>query len=265
MESRECASTMFDIALNTDLLNIVKDKRVALIGPAPYLTGKGSGTYFDNYDVICRPNDIIPPENLRADYGNKTDIMFHNLGDHVLPILRKKIEEDKEHFKKLRMVCCLATKAKHSDTNFLSWPDNYVSDVVQNFDQINEYNIPFYWIGNRDYRKIYNEIGTEPNQGVLSIAVLMSYPIKELLVSGFTFYLHCKTYEDTYRDSYHTECNRIVQDFKKGRAFGFDAGHGSVSNRKQIDFFKKKCSKKITIDSHLKDLLDIDHNRVYQL
>ena len=80
---------MFDISLNKDLLNIVKDKRVALIGPAPYLTGKGSGNYFDNYDVVCRPNDIIPPENLRADYGNKTDVMFHNFGDRITNIKKK--------------------------------------------------------------------------------------------------------------------------------------------------------------------------------
>ncbi len=256
---------MFNISLNKDLLNIVKDKRVALIGPAPYLTGKSKGSDFDNYDVVCRPNDIIPSEKMRSDYGSKTDVMFHNCANHVLPILRKKIEEDREYFKKLKMVCCLSTKAKHSDTNFLSWPEDYVSDVVRNFDEINEYSKPFYWIGNRDYRKIYKAIGSEPNTGVAAIAVLMNYPVKELLVSGFSFYVHCKTYEDTYRDDYHTRCEKIVHDFKTGRSFGFSAGHGAFANASQVEFFKRHCSDKITIDSHLNQLLDLNHNKIHQL
>jgi hypothetical protein len=253
------------INLDKNLLSIIKDKRVALIGPSPYLIGNNLGDYFDSYDVICRPNDIIPSDKARADYGSKTDIMFHNFGDHVLPILEKKIEESEEHFKNLKMICCLAVKARHSDTNFLSWPEDYVSGVVDNFNKINTWNSSFYWIGNKDYRELYNKIGAEPNTGVAAIAILLQYPIKELFVSGFSFYMNCKTYEQTYRDEYHTRCLSLLTDFKKGRKFGFDAGHGAIANKKQIDFFKKNCNDNLIIDSYLNDLLNLNHSRVYQL
>ena len=67
---------MEKLNLNEDLYNIVKDKKVALIGPASYLQGKNLKKYFDDYDVVCRPNEIIPLREQRVDYGSKTNIMF---------------------------------------------------------------------------------------------------------------------------------------------------------------------------------------------
>ena len=57
----------------------------------------------------------------------------------------------------------------------------------------------------------------------------------------------------------------IEKDFKTGRSFGFDAGHGASANAGQIKFFKRICNDKITIDSHLNQLLDLNHSKVYQL
>ena len=71
---------MIDIQINDNLLRLVENKRVIILGPAPYLVGSGAAKEIDDYDVVCRVNDIIPPLSLRPDYGNRTDIMFHNFG-----------------------------------------------------------------------------------------------------------------------------------------------------------------------------------------
>ena len=38
------------------LSEFVKNKRVAVVGPAAYLEGKNFGKLIDDYDVVVRPN-----------------------------------------------------------------------------------------------------------------------------------------------------------------------------------------------------------------
>ena len=47
---------MYNISLNDNLLRLVEGKRVAVIGPAPYLIGKNNGATIDKYDIIIRIN-----------------------------------------------------------------------------------------------------------------------------------------------------------------------------------------------------------------
>ena len=140
------------IKLNQKLLEIVKDKNVAIVGPAPYLEGQNRGAEFDKYDVIVRPNEIVPPEHLRMDYGSRTDILFCNFGDIWMPGIKRKIERDDHdsHFKNIKLVVGSAVKSNHSQTNFLSWSNDHVSSIPSNFQSINKHNLPFYWIGVED-------------------------------------------------------------------------------------------------------------------
>ena len=195
---------MFNISLNENLLRLIKNKDVALIGPAPYLIDSSRGPEFDNADIIVRPNEIIPPKNLRKDYGSRTDILFCNFGTPWMPGIKRKIalDDHEEHFKNLKLVVGSAIKADHSEGDFLTWPDGYVSAVPSNFQSINKYNLPFYWIGVRDYKKIYNSVGVEFNTGIAAAAILLSYPIKSLKIAGFTFYKGGDSYEELYYEGH---------------------------------------------------------------
>ena len=219
---------MFDIQLNDDLLGLVQDKRVALVGPAPYLKGKGMGSLFDDYDIIVRPNNFHINKSLVKDYGSRTDIMFHNFGGAFMTGLKKSIKNNPEDFKKLKMMGCLALKNYGPDPH-LSWDDDYVSGVVENFHQINANNTPFYWIGVRDYKKIYNKLGEEPNTGILALTVLLSYPLKEIFVSGFTFF---KGKGNRYEDIYYEGCVPVEDRSQDGIARN---GHGEAANRRQFE------------------------------
>jgi hypothetical protein len=235
---------------------LVANKRVAVIGPAPYLKGAGRGKEFDNCDVIVRPNEIIPLSHLRNDYGNRTDILFCNFGTIWMPgIMRKMATDDHlEYFKKLKLVVASGIKAKHEDTDFLSWPDDYVNEITTNFNSINRFDIPFYWIGVKDYKTLYRQVGVEFNTGFGAILMLLHYPIKELVISGFTFYLGGNSYEELFNEGHMDSKDRI------GRTWSFSEGHGAYANTRQIQIFKdlyKRYPQIIKIDETMKKVLSL--------
>jgi hypothetical protein len=251
---------MLGLKLNDDLLKLVKNKRVVVVGPAPYLLGRNMGTVIDDYDIVIRINDIIPPMDIRKDYGTRTDILFHNLGTPWMPELRGKIRNNKDHFNNLKMTICPVIKSDHSETNFLSWADHYVSNVVRNFEQVNAPRMPFYWIGVRDYKNIYNEVKVQFNSGFGAIIMLLEYPLKELFITGFTLYQGGSKYEDQYYKDFMDEENI------KGKSFGPNAGHGGFAVKKQFEYFKILLQKhNFKIDSHLEKILNIRAKNVYNI
>jgi len=252
---------MIKLDINEDLLNLVKGKRVAIVGPAPYLKDHTAGTKIDDYDIICRINDIIPPEHLRCHYGKRTDIMFHNFGTITIPGLKRKIEKETEAFNKLKMIVCPVIKATHSDTDYLQWPDDHVSGVVANCEEINSNKIPFYWIGVPDYKKIHNDIRAEFNTGMGAITTLLSYPIKELYVTGFTFYMGGLTEDELYYEGHWDEAEAKA----KNGNFGIEFGHGFHANLAQIDYFTQLCKNNplvLRADKKIKHLLSYANTKI---
>lgn len=244
------------IEQDSKLLELVKGKSISLVAPAPYLIGKGRGKEFDNYDLIVRPNEIIPLPNLRKDYGHRTDILFCNFGTPWMPGIKRKIQlnDNVDHFKKMKMVIGSAIKADHSEVNYLQWPDNHISNVPKNFESINDFNLPFYWIGVKDYKKLYNIIGVEFNTGIAAIAMLLHYPIERLNLAGFTFYHGGNSYKELY-----CEGHMDSQD-TNGRSFGISAGHGRFAHMKQLAFFKDLYHNHrdiITIDDEMRRILSL--------
>lgn len=256
---------MVSIQKNQNLFDLVAGKRVAIVGPAPYLVDKELGSLLDDYDVICRPNDIIPPIDRRKDYASRTDIMFHGCGTPQLDVLKNKVSLALEHFKKLKLVVCPVILSEHSEMYFyLSWPDDYVSNVVRNFYELNKYDIPFYWIGVKDYKTLYGIVGQQPNVGVLAIIMLLCYPIEELFVSGYTFYLGGDKFEDQYYNKHYFD--KLYQPPEK--KYDVNGGHGYDANMTQIMFFKSLCEQqgnRIRVDSYLNDLLQLNHSNVVGL
>ena len=247
------------IDLNDKLLKLVRGKRVVLVGPASYLQGKKMGACFDNYDVVCRPNEIIPQPDMREDYGNRTDIYICNFGNYWMPGIERKIksEDREEFFKKLKLVVGTAIKAAHADTNYLQWPDDYVSQIPENFAKINKYNLPFYWIGVRDYKKLHQAIGVEFHTGMAAIALLLHYPIKELLITGFSFYQGGSQYKELYCPGHMDDIDTADRTF----------GHGEHAKSRQLKYFRELLTyyeKKIKIDSYMNELLGLNHSNLLE-
>jgi hypothetical protein len=57
----------------------LKNKRIIMVGPAPYLEGQKLGKEIDSYDVVVRINHgILLSKNNPEDYGSRTDVLYVN-------------------------------------------------------------------------------------------------------------------------------------------------------------------------------------------
>ena len=73
-------------------INLIKDKRVALIGPGEYVCKElddTHGKYIDSFDLVVKVNNMIklPDVNLEKYYGKRIDILISSLWTVVHPDL----------------------------------------------------------------------------------------------------------------------------------------------------------------------------------
>ncbi|MDA7794004.1 glycosyltransferase family 29 protein, partial [Glaciecola sp.] len=68
---------------DTQYNDLLKDKRVIIVGPSPSLVGSGKGKEIDDYDIVIRINKGFPiEEGMESDLGSRTDIHYHCLHTH---------------------------------------------------------------------------------------------------------------------------------------------------------------------------------------
>jgi len=237
------------------LLNLLEDKRVVIVGPSPHLMEKGIGKIIDSYDLVCRINEVHPT-NYEKDYGNRTDIIFHNCGTKFINMFGERLCTKAYISKYIKYVICPCVKAVGPD-DWQRWPSDFISPVVKNFNEINVFNLPFHWIGMQNYKMIYDEVGSEPNAGQTAITMLMNHNIKELLIVGFSFYAQGNEPRLSHRPG-HT--NKGLENELIG-----EPGH---KQEPQISYFRNilKCyGHQIQIDSYLNSILDYNHTNVLDI
>lgn len=239
------------------LKHLVEGKKVALVGPSPHLVGKSLGKHIDSFDLVCRVNNL-PPKNLAKDYGQRTDILFHNTGSIFLDYFKSKMLED-ERYKELKLVFCPVLKAVGSD-NIASIIRSGTSPVAQNFPKINVHNLPFKAISVDAYARYYTTMRAEPNCGMMAIIMLSSNLVSNLFITGFSFYAQGTAAKDSYIEGHRYIFN------------GYNSsvvGEASHPQQPQIKFFKnfvlKRYSDKITVDSYLNKVLDLSHSSVLEI
>ena len=158
----------------------------------------------------------------------------------------------------LKFVICPSVKSVGTDNDWPNWPEDKQSDVVNNFKRINVFNTPFSWIGLKNYRRVYDLFGTEPNAGQASIIILLEHAVKQLLITGFSFYQQGDMPEQSHRPG-HTQ---------KGRE-NTPCGNSSHKQGPQIKAFTQKTLKRygdrIIIDSKLNGILKCNHTNVVDL
>lgn len=238
---------MYDLDIDSKLFTLLEGKKVAIVGPAAYLENSGLGEAIDSYDVVIRPNAFTVPQAARKDYGSRTDIMFHNMGTAWMSGLKEQVSASTADFKSLKLVVCPAIKAEHNENNFMQWPDTHESACSTNFNQVNKYNIPFWWVGVANYKKMYRTIGCEPYTGIMSVLISSDCYPQELFLTGFDFYLGSKVYHEGYLasvDSSQETNNR-------------GGGHGSPCTSKNKEYIKRWIidAPFAKTDEHIRDLL----------
>lgn len=180
----------------SDLAELIKGKRVALVCPSPTLIGSNDGELIDSYDVVIRVNQKFEmSDKLKLDYGSKGDILIgsfniNNVNECMrnLPYLRT--------YK--RLICVMPSSAKIGGMPTINFFNELTKLDIKNTRLDDRY----------IYKEFYN-VGTVPNSGLMAILMLMNYDFKELYITGLTFYNMGK-FGDVYNDEYKKSVGRVA-------------------------------------------------------
>lgn len=178
--------------IRDDVLNdLVKDKSIAYVGPAPNLQNKKTGDYIDSHDLVFRVGD--PPVGFmnqtgkEEDYGRRTDVLVHSFNYQD----REHLEQDIEWIKKLKyflqpMVRAYETPVQERWFDNVGVPVHNVPDHHIKGDP-DDAEPPYNWnAGKPGY--LYDYLGSLPNTGFIGILTMLYYDIKILYITGITFY-----------------------------------------------------------------------------
>lgn len=221
----------------------LKDKRVIVVGPSPSLEGSSKGKEIDSYDIVVRVNKAFPIEKgLETDIGSRTDIHYHCLCEEMHcggPVFYKEMKEENV------FVSCPYPKYVYPFTI-----------DVKRFEQNNkQWDLDFHVIDTDYYLGIANMIGTRANSGILTILDLLCYDIKELHVTGFTFF------RDGWRKSYkdHTKIFGEEEGKKKEEQWLKGEFEGNHLQKPQEDLVREIYlnDNRVTIDKVMKEILEV--------
>ena len=158
--------------------NFLKGKKVAVVGPAEYVATSNQGELIESYDLVARINNgWFPPEELKAHTGTRTDIRYHSGAE--FPNSGGMWEMDK----------MIKHGVKYVAINYPRYLDYFHHDIKK-FETLNEdYGVPFHcWTDLELYLTFHYYLGTRMNTGLAAIVDILLHDVKEVYVTGFTFY-----------------------------------------------------------------------------
>lgn len=192
--SAELRRVMASIDLDLDFAHLLKDKRVMVVGPAETLRGSGQGKIIDSNDLVVRFNTAIQyvpfPHELAADIGTRTDILYCNNEILMDGFLRQGAMSHQA----FGAVCARAQIKYVVSTN-----NDFRDDITQK-DSLSEYLALKLLVAHLDgpigFRMLYSTCaaarklldGYVPRTGFLAILDLLAYDIRQLSITGMTFY-----------------------------------------------------------------------------
>lgn len=213
------------------------DKSVCIVGPSPSMKDI-SNSYFrdkedqvatiESYDVVVRMNKSLPiPESLQPFIGKRTDVLYNcmtpveNKTLYNIPLLNKEIKW---------LVSSMPAKPPQ------------LMDIYR-FLSVNQETINFTVPRTEYWDKIEKIMQTRPNTGVWAILDLLSCRIKELYITGITF----------FKGGYLKE----YKDFNEQQALEYLEKDGCHKQPPQIEYMKKilTSDKRVKMDRHLEKII----------
>lgn len=234
---------MFEI--DQKLKNLIKDKRIIIVGPSPHLLNKNFGNKIDKYDFVCRINSDIYPKGYEKDYGSRTDIISWSGDTKYLCNFEKNLEIHKKKLKKLKYIFLSSTLADH-----------FGGSVLDNFQKVNtKYNYEYGYIGDENYKIARNFFQCEPNSGQMTLWFLLQHEPKEIFLTGFSFYEQFRIKKDPYSLFYDHDL--IYPILKVEEWFDpFGAHNQDIQKKKFLELFYEN-KKILFLDDYLKEILNI--------
>jgi len=234
-------SDFMDYEKVPELANILEGKKIAFVGPSPHLTGTGSGELIDSYDIIIRPGQMTNiPKNKKKDIGSRTDIICHSFNT----LERDEALKHIDFFKELQYIICSMVSG---------------GDLKQQENLFPKLIAPVHNVEDRYLLKRYEEVGTILNCGYAGLLTILNYDIKEIYVTGMSFYNMGK-YGDIYYDDYMevVRSSGIMKKANKKNITPKDARddlHNQIPQIEHLKSIAKENPELIKLDKYLTEKL----------
>jgi hypothetical protein len=209
----------------------VKNKSIAIIGPAPSAFEHNTEASIDSYDLVMRFNTAVPvrPECV-PHTGKKTNILCNCLEHH--PISGGVIDPNIWINEKVEWVLSPYPRG--------IW---FAKPNIDRFVILNKNRLNLTCFDANQYNTLEKTLGTRPNSGILGILHLLNYDIEKIYITGMTF--GRGGYHPGYKDGITAEqYNKLA--------------NGPYHTQKpQEDYFKAlyKKDSRITVDPTLENIL----------
>lgn len=221
-------------------LDVLKGKRIALVGPASSAIGTHFGAYIDKYDLVVRTNKapLQLEQGINQEHiGSKLDLLFHSF-----------LENDRTGGGWLDFDVYQQLKVRYVVNPF---PTNFGMRKVFNFYKKYLKGHDTYTAPKKPYKDIINQFGRyRPTTGFCGLMMLMAADFDELYITGFTFF---KTpYAEGYRDHFKEkkDIDKLIKDENQ---------HNPDIEYQQFQkLLKKNSHKKILVDKELQAILKKD-------
>ena len=220
-------------------------KRVALVGPAEYLSKLNTGTYIDSFDVVVRINrgtEVI--DKYFSNIGKRTDILYNCLiksPDNGGDIKVKEYTKNK-----IKWIATIPS----SDADGTS-KSNKLHKMVNWFTVFKlKWNFNFHIMDHKKYSEVNKKVESRANTGFASIFDLLNHDVSKLYVTGFSFYL------DNFMSGYKNGCERDEEEFAK-QCFISKRHKQEPQWRYLKEIFQK--DERVEVDEILKKILAMDN------
>lgn len=228
---------------NSKFINLIKNKRIVIVGPADYVN---NGKLIDSYDIVIRINRGHRMTKNTKKYGSRTDILYHCV-NQGFEYGGKLLNDDIKNIKHIRF--CYPIIFNNEDNSFYHRASyfDYINLNLENINKSDKYSI----ISKKKYLDFENKLKTRPNSGTLAIWDLLHYEIKELYITGFTLF---KTnYDKLYRDKVFGKSKNTGQS-----ALDEMKKYGTHDQDKIKSYYKEKLlnNNKIKLDKIFIDILN---------
>ena len=170
--------------LSSQFESLIKNKVVALVGPAAYMVGSSFGKEINECDVVIRINRSYESVNkYPQDVGDRTDILYSCLIEKQANAGELKLKKLKSHG--IKFICAPPT----SDYKGISNETKFHGLVNANKMREIGKEIPIRIVGHKMHTELAQKVKCRPNTGFLAIYDLLKFEPQKLKLFGFSFYL----------------------------------------------------------------------------
>ena len=231
----------YDYIIDEKLNDLLKNKTIAYVGPAPNIQNLKMGSFIDSHDVVIRVGDppvgFLGQHEKEIDYGSRTDVLVHSFNMHDINNFNQDLEWLKARKYLFQAMLKEVNINRHKSADIQT---KWFASINVPLHQIPDHHI--------NYLRIY--LSSLPNTGFVGLLALLNYDVKSIYITGITFFNmgQWDNKENYYFDEWYGQL--------KNQKYGLNK-RGELHNPvHDIEHFKKilkteKHRQKIILDEYL--------------